>query len=60
MQGWKTALVSFLIVIFGGLEAFLGAFEFSAETMGYITMGIGAVMFVLRSITSTPMFESRE
>ena len=61
MRGWKTALVSLLITIFGAVQAFLSeSVEMSSETNGIVMMAIGAVMAILRYITTTPIFQTDE
>ena len=60
MDGWKTVLVSLLLVIFGSLEQ-IGFIELiPAEYQGAVFAGIGSVMFFLRSITKTPIFNLPE
>lgn len=61
LNGWKTALVSLLITIFGAVQAFLTeSVEMSSETNGIVMMAIGAVMAILRYMTTTPIFKSDE
>lgn len=57
LNGWKTALVAFLVVIFGGLETFTQSIDMSESARGWVTMGIGVAMFALRAVTSSPIFQ---
>jgi len=57
MRGWKTALAALLVTIFGALQSFFETVEMDNETQGYVLMGIGTGMAVLRALTSTPIFQ---
>lgn len=55
MEGWKTVLVSFLLVVFGALEQTGIVSLVPAEYQGAALTVIGFVMFGLRALTKTPM-----
>lgn len=57
LTGWKTFIVALAISVFGALEAFDFTQFLNADTAGYVTTGIGIVMFILRALTSTPLFK---
>jgi len=57
--GKKTAFVSLLLVIFGAIQGFdWASLVTDPQMVGWMTTGIGVVMFVLRAVTSTEMFKS--
>jgi len=57
LKGWKTFIVALLVSIFGALESFNFTEFLNADTAGYVTTGIGIVIFILRALTSTPLFQ---
>jgi len=57
MRGWKTALAALLIAIFGALQAFFETVEMDTSTQGYVLMGIGTAMTILRALSTTPIFQ---
>ena len=56
MQGYKTFIVSLLLTIFGALEAFDFTQFVGADNAGYIIVANGVIMYVLRRMTNTPIF----
>jgi len=58
LKGWKTLTVALAITVFGALEAFDFTAFLTADIAGYVTTGIGIVMFVLRALTTTPLLKS--
>lgn len=58
LRGYKTFIISLLITIFGALEAYDFTAFLTADNAAYTTAGIGALMFVLRAVTKTPMFNN--
>lgn len=61
LKGKKTALVSLALVILGAVQGFDWATIISSpETMGWVTTGIGIVMFALRAITDSSMFSAEK
>lgn len=57
LNGYKTFVAALAITIFGALEAFDFTQFLNADTAGYVTTGLGIVMFILRALTSTPLFK---
>ncbi len=57
MTGFKTFIIALLIAIFGALEVFDFTTFLTVDNAGYVTAGIGIVMFILRALTKTPMFQ---
>lgn len=55
MTGFKTLLFGALVTLFGFLETFDFTTVTDGDTAGYITIGIGVAIKVLRMFTSTPM-----
>ena len=55
IKGWRTAIVSLLIAIFGALEAFDFTSILTPDIAGYVVTAIGVVMFILRAYTKTPL-----
>lgn len=60
LKGKRTALVALAIMVVGALQAFDFTTIFSDPTQaGWVVTGLGVVMFVLRAITDTSMFENK-
>lgn len=57
LSGYKTAIVAVLVTVVGALQGldWASLLPTSPQAVGWVTAGIGAVMFVLRTITSTPI-----
>lgn len=60
LQGWKTLIFGVGVAVVGVLQTF----DFSTvisdpKVVGYITTGIGVVVIVLRTLTSTPVGTSK-
>lgn len=55
IKGWKTALISLLIVVFGALETFDFTAILTPEISGIVVTVIGIVMFILRALTNTSL-----
>lgn len=56
LKGWKTVIVSFLIAGFGAVQGFDWAtIVTDPQVAGWIGVGIGALMFVLRAVTNSPI-----
>lgn len=60
LKGKRTALVALALMIVGAVQGFDWATIVSDPTaVGWIGTGIGALMFVLRAITDSPILESK-
>lgn len=61
MTGWKTAIVSILLAVFGALQGldWVNLFPNNQTATGWIVSGIGVVMFALRAVTTTPLFTKK-
>lgn len=59
LKGWKTFLVALGLAVFGALESFDFTEFLTEENAGYVTTGVGILVFVLRALTSTPLFSSQ-
>lgn len=62
MKNWyqsKTVWFSVFTGILGALQA-IQTLNLDSQVMGYITLGIGFVSFLLRTITSDPINISKE
>ncbi len=57
LSGWKTLIFAVLTAIFGALEVFDFTQFLNEENAGYVTSAIGVVIFILRTITKTPMLK---
>lgn len=54
----KTIIAGIFVTIMGGAQAFVdGGVIDNPAVMGYITMGIGVVQMILRSVTNKPLSE---
>lgn len=58
IKGFKTFLFALLLTVFGALESFDFTSYLTEENAGYAAAGVGIVVFILRSITSTPLFKN--
>lgn len=59
LTGYKTAAFSLLLIIFGALQGFDWATLISdPQIVGWVMTGIGAIVFVLRALTTTPIGKS--
>jgi len=58
IKGWKTFLVALAIAVVSALEAFDFTEFLTADNAAYVTGGISVVMFILRTVTSSPVFKS--
>lgn len=58
LNGYKTFVIAVLTAVFGALEAMDYTQFLTADNAGYAATGIGVIMFILRALTSTPMFKS--
>ena len=56
MNGWKTVAVSVATVLLGVLES-QHITSLVAEHPGGFAVGVGVVMFVLRWMTTSPIFK---
>jgi len=57
MTGYKTFIVSLLLVIFGALETFDFTSFLGDQTSGIVVGIIGVITFALRTLTKTPIFK---
>lgn len=57
MNGWKTIIVGALVAAVGALQGmdFTQVLPNDPQTQGWIVTGLGAVMLVLRFLTSGPV-----
>ena len=57
MTGYKTVIVAALIAVVSALQGlnFADLIPNDPQTVGWVTSGLGLVMFVLRWFTSTPI-----
>jgi hypothetical protein len=59
LSGYKTVIVAALVAIFGGLQGLDWiTLVPNAQTAGWVTAAIGVVMFILRTVTTTPIGKS--
>jgi hypothetical protein len=58
LNGWKTLVVAVLTAVFGALESLDYTQFLTADNAGYVTAGLGVVMFILRTLTKTPILKS--
>lgn len=57
MSGYKTAIIAALVAVVGALQGLNWAdlIPTDPQTVGWLTSGLGLVMFVLRWVTTTPI-----
>lgn len=60
LTGYRTMIVSAVIAVVGALQGldWVHLLPSDPATVGWVVMGLGAIMAVLRSITTTPMGRS--
>lgn len=60
MTGWKTVIVGALIAAVGALQGmdWTQILPSDSQAQGWVLTGLGAVMLVLRFLTSTPVGKS--
>lgn len=61
MTGYKTLLVAVAIAIVGALQGldWVHLLPTGAPSVGWLTTGLGVLMFGLRTITTTPIASSK-
>jgi len=58
MQGWKTIIFGALVAALGAIQATDLANVIPAEWTGIAMTAIGAIVMILRTVTSTPVGKS--
>ena len=60
LTGYKTAIFSLLLVVFGAIQGFDWATIISdPQVAGWVATAIGVIVFALRAITKSPMFSDK-
>lgn len=61
MTGWKTVIIGALVALVGFLQGidWIQLIPNNPTTVGWVVSGLGVVMFVLRTLTSTPIFKTQ-
>jgi hypothetical protein len=61
LSGYKTIAIAVLVTVFGALQAMdWQSMIHDPQTLGWITMGIGIIMGILRAFTTSPVFVSKK